>query len=111
MAASPETPSGLGPSEIDPAEITLVSAIADGAFGTVYKGVCRHKDVAVKVLFRQFDEDTLSAFRKEVEIMSKISHPNVTLFRATQLFISYFYSYYFNSNSVSWARARRRQES
>lgn len=53
----------------------------------------RHKDVAVKVLFRQFDETTLQAFRQEVAIMrfhtalvfnvtsrSKVFHPNVSLF-------------------------------
>ncbi|KAH3762336.1 SHK1 protein [Pelomyxa schiedti] len=69
-----------GPPEIDPSEIVLERVISDGSFGIVYKGQCRHKDVAVKVLNRQFDESTLEAFRKEVEIMSKIFHPNVSLF-------------------------------
>eukprot|EP00727_Mastigamoeba_balamuthi_P005154 m51a1_g14637 putative sh2 domain-containing protein (514) ;mRNA; r:41786-44872 len=81
-STSPAIPAatGQGPPEIDPDEISLEHVIGDGAFGTVYRGRCRQKDVAVKVLFKQFDEQTLSAFRKEVEIMSKISHPNVSLF-------------------------------
>eukprot|EP01105_Mastigella_eilhardi_P003844 TRINITY_DN14_c0_g1_i1.p1 TRINITY_DN14_c0_g1~~TRINITY_DN14_c0_g1_i1.p1 ORF type:complete len:540 (-),score=156.53 TRINITY_DN14_c0_g1_i1:58-1647(-) len=66
--------------EIDASEIVIEHMISDGAFGTVYKGRCRQKDVAVKILCKQFDESTLQAFRKEVEIMSKVYHPNVSLF-------------------------------
>lgn len=70
----------LGPPEIDSSEITREYVLGDGSFGAVYKGRCRQKDVAVKVLFRQFDEKSLRAFRKEVAIMSKIFHPNIVLF-------------------------------
>lgn len=70
----------LGPPEIDPCEITREYILGDGSFGAVYKGRCRQKDVAVKVLFKQFDEKSLRAFRKEVAIMSKIFHPNIVLF-------------------------------
>lgn len=76
----PSTTQGSGPPEIDPNDIVLEHTLGDGSFGTVYKGRCRHKDVAVKVLFRQFDEATLQAFRQEVAIMSKVFHPNVSLF-------------------------------
>ena len=38
-------------------------------FGTVYRGRCRAKDVAVKVLHRQLDETNLQAFRKEIRIV------------------------------------------
>jgi serine/threonine protein kinase len=55
-----------------------------GSFGTVYKGKCRQKEVAVKVLLKQdYDEKTLEAFRHEVEVMSKIFHPNVNLVIST----------------------------
>lgn len=47
----------------------------------VYKGRCRQKAVAVKILHKQqFDPQTLAVFRKEVYLMSKIYHPNVCLF-------------------------------
>lgn len=70
----------LGPAEIDATEITLEAPIGDGSFGAVYRGRCRAKAVAVKVLYRQFAPGTLEAFRKEVAILRTVSHPNVALF-------------------------------
>lgn len=83
--AEKETKSGskvldLGPAEIDASEITLEAPIGDGSFGAVYRGRCRAKAVAVKVLYRQFAPGTLEAFRKEVAILRTVSHPNVALF-------------------------------
>mmetsp|Transcript_16243 Transcript_16243/g.45845 ORF Transcript_16243/g.45845 Transcript_16243/m.45845 type:complete len:598 (+) Transcript_16243:252-2045(+) len=70
-----------GPPEIQPQEIEKFFVLGDGSFGTVYQGRCRAKDVAVKVLHKQeFDGPTLAAFKKEVEIVSKIFHPNIVLF-------------------------------
>eukprot|EP01114_Cavostelium_apophysatum_P012082 TRINITY_DN2680_c0_g1_i2.p1 TRINITY_DN2680_c0_g1~~TRINITY_DN2680_c0_g1_i2.p1 ORF type:complete len:334 (-),score=76.92 TRINITY_DN2680_c0_g1_i2:726-1727(-) len=70
-----------GPPEIDPTEVEKAGVLGDGSFGTVYAGKCRQKDVAVKVLLKQdFDEKTLQAFRHEVDLMSKIFHPNINLF-------------------------------
>jgi len=73
-------PLDLGPSEIDPTEIVLEAPIGDGAFGAVYRGKCRSKDVAVKVLYKQFDRRTLEAFRAEVVMLRTVNHPNVALF-------------------------------
>lgn len=43
--------------------------------------MCRGKEVAVKKLFKQdLDEKSLMDFRKEVEIMAQLRHPNVLLF-------------------------------
>lgn len=83
-----QPPSGLllqmpkyGPPEIEPTEINMSHVLGDGSFGTVYSGKCRQKDVAIKVLHKQdWDEKTLNAFRHEVELMSKIFHPNINLF-------------------------------
>eukprot|EP01095_Lingulamoeba_sp_RSL-Kostka_P005619 TRINITY_DN1702_c0_g2_i1.p1 TRINITY_DN1702_c0_g2~~TRINITY_DN1702_c0_g2_i1.p1 ORF type:complete len:564 (+),score=180.30 TRINITY_DN1702_c0_g2_i1:100-1791(+) len=70
-----------GPPEIKPEEIEKQYILGDGSFGTVYKGKCRSKDVAVKLLHKQdFDEKTLQTFQQEVAIVSKIFHPNIVLF-------------------------------
>jgi len=73
--------SALGPPEIDPSEIEIEGEIGVGSFGKVFRGRCRQKPVAVKVLHKQnLDKKTLLAFRREVKIMSKIFHPNICLF-------------------------------
>mmetsp|Transcript_16270 Transcript_16270/g.63424 ORF Transcript_16270/g.63424 Transcript_16270/m.63424 type:complete len:579 (+) Transcript_16270:111-1847(+) len=71
----------LGPPEIAAQEVEKFSVLGDGSFGTVYRGRCRAKDVAVKVLHKQdLDQKTLATFRQEVQIVSKIFHPNIVLF-------------------------------
>jgi len=70
-----------GPPEIAPNEVERLSVLGDGSFGTVYRGRCRSQEVAIKVLHRQdLDEHTLKAFRKEVEVVSRIFHPNILLY-------------------------------
>jgi len=70
-----------GPPEIQPHEIKCLEKIGGGCFGEVFRGKCRGIEVAVKRLFRNdLDEKTLADFRKEVEIMSRLNHPNVVLF-------------------------------
>merc|ERR1712137_101837 len=62
-------------------EIELQQLIGRGCFGKVYSGLCRSMEVAVKVPKKQnLSKRSLRAFIKEVEIMSKIYHPNVCLF-------------------------------
>lgn len=62
--------SNLGPPEISRDEIEIFESLGEGMFGAVYRGKCRGKDVAVKVLHRQeLDEECITAFRREVEII------------------------------------------
>lgn len=63
------------------AEIEYKEKIGGGCFGSVFRGNCRGKEVAIKKLFKQdLDEKSLSDFKKEVEIMAQLRHPNVLLF-------------------------------
>lgn len=67
--------------EINPSEIDIHHILGDGSFGSVYKGRCRQKDVAVKILHKQeLDQDELQSFKHEVEILSCLRHPNICLF-------------------------------
>jgi serine/threonine protein kinase len=67
--------------ELEPDSIKLGKRLGSGAFGEVYKGKLYGKEVAVKKLLNQnLDGDSLSSFKKEVTIMSKLRHPNVLLF-------------------------------
>lgn len=71
----------FGVPHIDPEEIHLKGLLGKGCFGKVYMGECRSIEVAVKVPKKQnLSKRTLRNFCKEVEIMSKIYHPNVCLF-------------------------------
>jgi len=81
---APVDEDAVGPPEIPSEEIIYDKErdfLGEGAFGKVYKGKCRGKDVAIKVPIKQrLTEEELKAFRHEVQIMRKIFHPNVVLF-------------------------------
>ncbi|XP_060180055.1 uncharacterized protein LOC132609881 isoform X1 [Lycium barbarum] len=62
-------------------DISLKEEIGRGSYGVVYHGIWNGSDVAVKVYFaNQCSEETLLDYKKEVEIMKRLRHPNVLLF-------------------------------
>eukprot|EP01103_Thecamoeba_quadrilineata_P019190 TRINITY_DN7669_c0_g1_i1.p1 TRINITY_DN7669_c0_g1~~TRINITY_DN7669_c0_g1_i1.p1 ORF type:complete len:518 (+),score=108.01 TRINITY_DN7669_c0_g1_i1:27-1580(+) len=70
-----------GPPEIRSDEIEYLERIGNGCFGNVFRGRCRGKEVAIKVLYDQdLNDSALLNFQKEVEICSRLHHPNVLLF-------------------------------
>jgi len=74
----------FGPPEINFEELKFDKTndlIGQGAFGKVYRGKCRGKEVAIKILRNQdLSPETLDEFHHEIEICSRIHHPNVCLF-------------------------------
>lgn len=64
-----------------PEEVHKDYILGKGSFGTVYKGTCRQQNVAIKILDKQdLEPKVLESFRREVEIMANISHPNIVLY-------------------------------
>src|SRR5207245_774561 len=71
----------VGPPEIKPFEVVKGTKLGTGSFGDVWRGTCRSLDVAIKILHRQdFDAKQMQVFKREVEVLSQIFHPNVCLF-------------------------------
>ncbi|GLJ22040.1 hypothetical protein SUGI_0412970 [Cryptomeria japonica] len=70
--------------EIDLKKLLLKGKIAQGTFGTIYRGVFDGHDVAVKVLDWGDEESRraaeMSAFLQEVGVWHKLDHPNITKF-------------------------------
>eukprot|EP01103_Thecamoeba_quadrilineata_P005223 TRINITY_DN1504_c0_g1_i1.p1 TRINITY_DN1504_c0_g1~~TRINITY_DN1504_c0_g1_i1.p1 ORF type:complete len:548 (+),score=107.96 TRINITY_DN1504_c0_g1_i1:25-1644(+) len=67
-------------------EIHLKTNLGQGQYGKIYVGHCRGTEVAVKVPIRQrLSAAEVAGFRTEIEIMRKISHPNLCLFMGAVL--------------------------
>ncbi|XP_019155902.1 PREDICTED: serine/threonine-protein kinase EDR1 [Ipomoea nil] len=67
--------------EINWEDIRLKEEIGQGSFANVYRGIWNGSDVAVKVYFgNEYSERTLLDYKKEIDIMKRLRHPNVLLF-------------------------------
>ncbi|KAL2238184.1 serine/threonine-protein kinase EDR1 isoform X1 [Sesamum indicum] len=62
-------------------DLQLREQVGQGSFAVVYRGVWNGSDVAVKVYSgSQYSEQTLLDYKKEIDIMRRLRHPNVLLF-------------------------------
>ncbi|KAJ7952366.1 Tyrosine kinase [Quillaja saponaria] len=62
-------------------DLRLGEVIGQGSFAIVYRGLWNGSDVAVKVHFGNgYIEGTLQDYKKEIDIMKRLRHPNVLLF-------------------------------
>ncbi|GAU20670.1 hypothetical protein TSUD_230840 [Trifolium subterraneum] len=67
--------------EIQWKDLQLRKEIGQGSYAIVYHGIWNASDVAVKVYFANgYTEETLQDYKKEVDIMKRLRHPNVLLF-------------------------------
>ncbi|RZC31183.1 RGS domain-containing serine/threonine-protein kinase A isoform X2 [Glycine soja] len=67
--------------EIHWEHLQLREEIGQGSCAVVYHGIWNGSDVAVKVYFgNEYTEETLQDYRKEIDIMKRLRHPNVLLF-------------------------------
>lgn len=56
--------------------------IGEGGYGPVYKGYLDHTSVAIKVLRSDISQGQIQ-FQKEIEVLSRLRHPNVVLLLGT----------------------------
>ncbi|XP_022738623.1 RGS domain-containing serine/threonine-protein kinase A-like isoform X2 [Durio zibethinus] len=62
-------------------DLHLGEEVGQGSCAIVYRGIWNGSDVAVKVYFAgEYKESTLLDYKKEIDIMRKLRHPNVLLF-------------------------------
>ncbi|KAK7292684.1 hypothetical protein RJT34_15535 [Clitoria ternatea] len=50
--------------------------IGEGGYGSIFKGILRHTEVAIKMLHPDSKQGP-SEFQQEIEVLSKLRHPNV----------------------------------
>ncbi|KAL3648996.1 hypothetical protein CASFOL_005399 [Castilleja foliolosa] len=84
--------------EIDPSMLNIRYFVAQGTYGTVYRGTYNTQDVAVKML--DWGEDSMAtaaetasiraSFKQEVTVWHKLDHPNVTRFVGASMGTSQF---------------------
>ncbi|KAH6757119.1 Protein kinase superfamily protein [Perilla frutescens var. hirtella] len=83
--------------EIDPTKLEILYLVAQGTYGTVYRGTYDGQDVAVKLLDWEDGMKTAAeaaeiraSFKQEVSVWHKLNHPNVTRFVGASMGTSQF---------------------
>ncbi|KAK9277617.1 hypothetical protein L1049_007163 [Liquidambar formosana] len=67
--------------EISWEDLQLREEVGQGFYAVVYHGIWNGSDVAVKIFFgNEYREGTLLDYKKEIDIMRRLRHPNVLLF-------------------------------
>ncbi|XP_065858179.1 uncharacterized protein [Euphorbia lathyris] len=67
--------------EIQWDDLQLGEEIGQGSYAVVHRGIWNGSDVAVKLYFgNEYKEETLKDYKKELDIMKRLRHPNVLLF-------------------------------
>ncbi|XP_039122203.1 dual specificity protein kinase shkE-like [Dioscorea cayenensis subsp. rotundata] len=62
-------------------DLLLGEEIGEGSYAVVYRGIWNGSDVAIKVyLGKDYREELLLEYKKEIAIMKRLRHPNVLLF-------------------------------
>ncbi|KAL2902381.1 putative serine/threonine-protein kinase SIS8 [Bienertia sinuspersici] len=62
-------------------DLQLGEEVGQGSYAVVYHGLWNGSDVAIKVYFgKDYNEETLLDYKKEISIMRKLRHPNLLLF-------------------------------
>ncbi|KAJ9706613.1 hypothetical protein PVL29_001866 [Vitis rotundifolia] len=73
--------SSVSDSEIQWEDLHFGEEIGRGSYAAVYHGIWNGSDVAIKVYFGdEYSEGTLQDYKKEIDIMRRLRHPNVLLF-------------------------------
>lgn len=66
--------------EVDHSEVQLEQKVGSGATATVFRGIWRGTEVAVKKMSGQLaDPESLTKFQREIKILLKLRHPNLAL--------------------------------
>ncbi|KAH8261637.1 hypothetical protein KR044_012751 [Drosophila immigrans] len=64
--------------EVEPHAVLLQDVLGEGAFGLVRRGVYKQRQVAVKLLKDQPNEEDVQAFRCEIQMLKAVGrHPNI----------------------------------
>ncbi|CBI34722.3 unnamed protein product, partial [Vitis vinifera] len=73
--------SSVSDCEIQWEDLHFGEEIGRGSYAAVYHGIWNGSDVAIKVYFgNEYSEGTLQDYKKEIDIMRRLRHPNVLLF-------------------------------
>lgn len=72
-----------------PDEIECISKIGEGAFSSVFKGSWNGTNVVLK-WYDRLEPDSQKIFLNEVEVLSKLWHPNVILYLGHLIEDSYY---------------------